>query len=78
MRWTIELARNIEKSFMAAVFGSAISFVLGFVLRLPMQNVIISAGLTGILVFSGFIMRAAGSKGNTEEKQKEQSNNRSN
>jgi hypothetical protein len=52
--------------------------VLGFVLRLPMQNVIISAGPTGILVFSGFIMRAAGSKGNTEEKQKEQSNNRSN
>jgi hypothetical protein len=46
--------------------GAAISFVAGFVLQLPAPQVIISAAMTAVLVFSGLAMQSYG-RGKSEE-----------
>lgn len=40
--------------------GAAISFVAGFMLNVPQPQIIISAAMTAILVFSGLAMQSYG------------------
>jgi hypothetical protein len=52
--------------------GAAISFVTGFVLQLPAPQVIISAAMTAVLVFSGLAMQSYGRAKSEEEAAKAQ------
>jgi hypothetical protein len=40
--------------------GAAITFVIGFVLQLPLYQLITATAMTGVLVFSGLAMRSYG------------------
>ena len=50
----------IKKWFPLASFVSAISFVVTFLLGLPIERVIVATILGGLLVFSGFFFRSFG------------------
>jgi len=43
-----------------SAIGAAIPFVIGVVLRLPVEQVLISAAMTSALVFSGLWMQSYG------------------
>ena len=49
--------------------GAAISFVVGFMFHVPPTQVIISAAMTGTLVFSALAMQSYG-RGAEEEKER--------
>ncbi|MGD1834265.1 MAG: hypothetical protein ACPKPY_12275 [Nitrososphaeraceae archaeon] len=50
----------IKKWLPLASFVSAISFVVTFLLGLPIERVIVATIMGGILVFSGFFFRSFG------------------
>ena len=50
----------IKRWFPLAVFAAAISFIVTFLLNLPIERVIGSTALAGIIVFSGFFFRSFG------------------
>ena len=50
----------IKRWFPLAVFAAAISFVVTFLFNLPIERVIASTALAGVLVFSGFFFRSFG------------------
>jgi hypothetical protein len=43
-----------------SAIGAAIPFVIGVVMRLPVEQVVVAAGLTSTLVFSGLWMQSYG------------------
>ena len=43
-----------------SAIGAAIPFVIGVVMQLPVQQVLVAAGLTSTLVFSGLWMQSYG------------------
>ncbi len=58
----------VSKWIPMSAAGAAISFILGFVLHLPLQQVIVSSLLTATLVFSGLFMQSFGRARKEEEK----------
>lgn len=50
----------IKRWFPLAVFAAAISFIVTFLFNLPIDRVIASTALAGVLVFSGFFFRSFG------------------
>jgi hypothetical protein len=59
--------KNLDRGRLAATkwlpmsaIGAAIPFVIGVVMRLPVEQVLVSAAITGALVFSGLWMQSYG------------------
>ena len=50
----------IKRWLPLAVFAAAISFIVTFLFNLPIERVIASTALAGIIVFSGFFFRSFG------------------
>jgi hypothetical protein len=50
----------VKRWFPLAAIASGISFVVTFLFNLPMERVIVSTVLAGIIVFSGFFFRSFG------------------
>ena len=50
----------VKRWFPLAVIASGISFVVTFVLHLPVEKVIASTIIAGVIVFSGFFFRSFG------------------
>jgi hypothetical protein len=62
-----EPEKNLDRGRLAATkwlpmsaIGAAIPFVIGVVMRLPVEQVLVSAGMTGALVFSALWMQSYG------------------
>jgi hypothetical protein len=62
-----ESEKNLDRGRLAATkwlpmsaIGAAIPFVIGVVMRLPVEQVLVSAAITGALVFSGLWMQSYG------------------
>ncbi|MDQ4101792.1 MAG: hypothetical protein M3115_06355 [Thermoproteota archaeon] len=62
-----EPEKNLDRGRSAATkwlpmsaIGAAIPFVIGVVMRLPVEQVLVSAAITGALVFSGLWMQSYG------------------
>lgn len=60
----------IKRWFPLAVFAAAISFVVTFLFNLPIERVIASTALAGVLVFSGFFFRSFGKDENEFKKER--------
>ncbi len=43
-----------------SAIGAAIPFVIGFIMQLPVEQVLVAASVTGALVFSGLWMQSYG------------------
>ncbi|MGE0243870.1 MAG: hypothetical protein AB7F53_08735 [Nitrososphaeraceae archaeon] len=50
----------VKRWFPLAVIASGISFVVTFILNLPVEKVIASTIIAGVIVFSGFFFRSFG------------------
>ena len=50
----------VKRWFPLAVFAAAISFIVTFLFNLPIERVIASTALAGVIVFSGFLFRSFG------------------
>lgn len=62
-----EPEKNLDRGRLAATkwlpmsaIAAAIPFVIGVVMRLPVEQVLVSAAITGALVFSGLWMQSYG------------------
>ena len=55
----------IKRWFPLATIAAGISFVVTFLLNLPIERVIASTALAGVIVFSGFFFRSFGKDENT-------------
>lgn len=62
-----EPEKNLDRGRLAATkwlpmsaIGAAIPFVIGVVMRLPVEMVLVSAAMTSTLVFSGLWMQSYG------------------
>ncbi len=62
-----EPEKNLDRGRSAATkwlpmsaIGAAIPFVIGVMMRLPVEQVLVSAAITGALVFSGLWMQSYG------------------
>ncbi len=62
-----EPEKNLDRGRLAATkwlpmsaIGAAIPFVIGVMMRLPVEQVLVSAAITGALVFSGLWMQSYG------------------
>ena len=62
-----EPEKNLDRGRLAATkwlplsaIGAAIPFVIGVVMRLPVEQVLVSAAMTSTLVFSGLWMQSYG------------------
>jgi hypothetical protein len=60
-------AKNMDRGRLAATkwlpmsaIGAAIPFVIGVIMRLPVEQVLIAAAMTSTLVFSGLWMQSYG------------------
>ena len=59
----------IKHWFPLAVFAAAISFIVTFLFNLPIDRVIASTALAGVIVFSGFFFRSFGKDENEFKKE---------
>jgi hypothetical protein len=59
----------IKRWFPLAVFAAAISFIVTFLFNLPIERVIASTALAGVLVFSGFFFGSVGKDENEFKKE---------
>ena len=59
----------IKRWFPLAVFAAAISFIVTFLFNLPIERVIASTALAGVLVFSGLFFRSFGKDENEFKKE---------
>ena len=59
----------IKRWFPLAVFAAAISFIITYLLNLPIERVIASTALAGIIVFSGLFFRSFGKDENEFKKE---------
>ena len=59
----------IKHWFLLAVFAAAISFIVTFLFNLPIERVIASTALDGVIVFSGFFFRSFGKDENEFKKE---------
>jgi hypothetical protein len=50
----------VKRWFPLATFAAGISFIVTFLLNLPIERVIASTALAGVIVFSGFFFRSFG------------------
>jgi len=50
----------VKRWFPLAAIASGISFVVTFLFNLPLERVIASTVLTGVIVFSGFFFKSFG------------------
>jgi hypothetical protein len=50
----------IKRWFPLATVAAGISFIVTFLLNLPVERVIASTALAGVIVFSGFFFRSFG------------------
>ena len=50
----------VKQWFPLSVIASGISFVVTFILNLPVEKVIASTVIAGVIVFSGFFFRSFG------------------
>lgn len=53
----------IKRWFPLATVAAGISFIVTFLLNLPIERVIASTALAGVIVFSGFFFRSFGKDG---------------
>jgi hypothetical protein len=56
----LRIDEAVKRWFPLAVIASGITFVVTFILNLPVENVIASTIMTGVIVFSGFFFRSYG------------------
>jgi len=56
----LRIDEAVKRWFPLAVIASGITFVVTFILNLPVENVIASTVMTGVIVFSGFFFRSYG------------------
>ncbi|MFB5598883.1 MAG: hypothetical protein ACE5SW_01465 [Nitrososphaeraceae archaeon] len=50
----------IKKWFPLAAISAGVTFVVTFILNLPVERVIAATALVGVMVFSGFFFRSFG------------------
>jgi hypothetical protein len=55
----------VKRWFPLATIAAGISFIVTFLLNLPIERVIASTALAGVIVFSGFFFRSFGKDENT-------------
>jgi hypothetical protein len=55
----------VKRWFPLATIAAGISFVVTFLLKLPLEHVVSSTALAGLIVFSGFFFRSFGKDENT-------------
>jgi hypothetical protein len=55
----------VKRWFPLATIAAGISFIVTFLLNLPIERVIASTALAGFIVFSGFFFRSFGKDENT-------------
>ncbi len=55
----------VKRWFPLATIAAGISFIVTFLLNLPIERVIASTALAGVIVFSGFFFRSFGKDENS-------------
>ena len=56
----LRIDEAVKRWFPLSVIASGISFVVTFILNLPVEKVIASTIIAGVIVFSGFFFRSFG------------------